>query len=72
MNRPLLETMARNANGRFLREEQAGDLPNLLQALDRKQTVTRETILWSSWWWLGAVIALLTAEWILRRRLRMV
>ncbi len=72
MNRPLLETMARNANGRFLREEQAGELPSLLQALDRKQTVTRETILWSSWWWLGLVIALLTAEWIMRKRLRMV
>ena len=72
MNRPLLETMARNTNGRFLREEQAGELPGLLQTLDRKQTITRETILWSSWWWLGAVIVLLTAEWLLRKRLRMV
>lgn len=72
MNRPLLETMARNTNGRFLREEQAGELPGLLQTLDRKQTITKETILWSSWWWLGAVIALLTAEWLMRKRLKMV
>ena len=64
--------MARNTNGRFLREEQAGELPGLLQTLDRKQTITRETILWSSWWWLGAVIVLLTVEWLLRKRLRMV
>lgn len=72
MNRPLLEAMARNTNGRFLREEQAAELPSLIQALDRKQTITRESILWSSWWWLGAVIVLLTAEWVLRRLLRMV
>jgi hypothetical protein len=72
MNRPLLETMARNTGGRFLREEQAGDLPKLLQSMDHKQTITKETVLWSSWWWLGTVIALLTAEWLLRKRLRLV
>ncbi len=72
MNRPLLETMARNTGGRFLREEQAHELPNLLQAIDRKQTTIRESILWSSWWWFGAVILLLTAEWLLRKRFRMV
>jgi hypothetical protein len=64
MNRVLLETMAQNSGGRFLREEQAAtDLPNLLQTLDRKQVITKETILWSSWWWFGAAILLLTAEW---------
>jgi hypothetical protein len=73
MNRTLLETMALNSGGRFLREEQAADeLPNLLQTLDRKQTITRETILWSSWWWFAAVITLLTIEWLLRKRLRLV
>lgn len=73
MNRPLLESMANNSGGRFLREEQAAaELPNLLQSLDRKQTITKETILWSSWWWFGAVIVLLTIEWLLRKRLRLV
>lgn len=73
MNRPLLEAMAATSGGRFLREEQAADeLPGLLQTLDRKQTITRETNLWSSWWWLGAVVALLTVEWLLRKRLRLV
>jgi len=47
-------------------------LPNLLQALDRKQVITKETILWSSWWWFGAAIVLLTAEWLLRKRLKLV
>lgn len=73
MNRQLLETMAQNSGGRFLREEQAAtELPNLLQAMDRKQTITRETILWSSWWWFGAVVLLLTVEWLLRKKLRLV
>ena len=73
MNRALLESMANNSGGRFLREEQAAaELPNLLQSLDRKQTITKETILWSSWWWFGAVIVLLTIEWLLRKRLRLV
>jgi hypothetical protein len=73
LNRPLLETMAQNSGGRFLREEQAAtDLPNLLQTLDRKQVITKETNLWSSWWWFGAAILLLTAEWLLRKRLKLV
>lgn len=73
MNRPLLETMAGNSGGRFLREEQAAtDLPGLLQSMDRKQVITKETILWSSWWWFGAVILLLTVEWLMRKRLKLV
>ena len=73
MNRPLLEAVASASGGRFLREEQAAtDLPNLLQAIDRRQTTVRETNLWSSWWWFGAVICLLTAEWLLRKKLRLV
>ncbi len=73
MNRMLLEAMATNSGGRFLREEQAAtDLPNLLQTLDRKQVITKETILWSSWWWFGAAILLLTIEWLMRKRLKLV
>jgi len=72
MNRILLESMARTTGGRFLREEQMGDLVNLLQSVDQKQVSVRETVLWSSWWWLGAVILLLTIEWLMRRKLRLV
>jgi hypothetical protein len=72
MNRPLLETMARTSGGKFLREQEIPELPKLLQAMDNKQVQTRETILWSSWWWLGTLIALLSAEWILRRKWRLV
>ncbi|MBL9114420.1 MAG: hypothetical protein JNJ83_05385 [Verrucomicrobiaceae bacterium] len=72
LNRSLLETMARNTSGRFLREEQTSELPDLLQAIDRKQVTVTETILWSSWWWLAAVILLLTIEWLMRRKLRLI
>jgi uncharacterized membrane protein len=72
MNRPLLESMARSTGGRFLREDQLSELPDLLSAIDRKETNVRETVLWSSWWWLGTIIALLTAEWIIRRKQRLV
>lgn len=72
MNRVLLETMARNTGGRFLREEQIGELANILQSVDQKQVTVKETILWSSWWWLCAVVLLLTIEWLMRRKLRLV
>lgn len=72
LNRPLLEGMARASGGRFLREGDLSQLPALLQQLDRQETRVRETLLWSSWWWFGAAIALLTAEWLLRKRWRLV
>jgi hypothetical protein len=64
--------MARSSGGRFLREGDVSQLPDLLQQLDRQETRVRETVLWSSWWWFGFVIALLTAEWLLRKRWRLV
>lgn len=72
LNRPLLEGMARASGGRYLREGDLAQLPALLQQLDRQETRIRETLLWSSWWWFGAAIALLTAEWLLRKRWRLV
>jgi hypothetical protein len=73
MNRPLLEAMANTSGGRFMREEQAAtELPDLLKSIDRKQVTIQETILWSSWWWFGAVIVLISVEWLLRKRFKLV
>lgn len=73
MNRPLLEAMANASGGRFMREEQAAtELPDLLKSIDRKQVTIQETNLWSSWWWFSAVIVLLSIEWLLRKRLKLV
>ena len=72
MNRPLLESMARRSGGRFLHEGDISQLPDLLQTLDRQETRIKETLLWSSWWWFGTVIGLLTLEWLLRKKWRLV
>ena len=72
LNRALLENMAARSGGRFLREGDLAQLPDLLQMLDRQETRVKETLLWSSWWCFGVVIALLTAEWLLRKKWRLV
>ncbi len=72
LNRPLLESMARSTGGRFLREGDIGQIPDLLQQLDRQETRVRELQVWSSWWCFGAVILLLTLEWIFRKAWRLV
>ena len=72
LNRPLLEGMARASGGRFLREGDLSQLPDLLRQLDRQQTRVQETILWSSWWWFGLAMLLLTVEWLLRKKWRLV
>lgn len=72
LNATLLQTLAQTTGGQFLRESQASELPALLKRADRKQTRIRETLLWSSWWWFGAILALLTTEWLLRKRLRLI
>ncbi len=71
LNSSLLQSLAQTTGGQFLRESQAGDLPTLLKRADRKQSRISETLLWSSWWWLGVILALLTTEWLLRKRLRL-
>jgi hypothetical protein len=72
LNAPLLQSLAQTTGGQFLRESQAAELPALLRQVDRRQTIVRELILWSSWWWFGALITLLTAEWLLRKRFKLI
>jgi hypothetical protein len=64
----LLNEMATAAGGRFLREEQIGQLPDLLQPLSSGQVIESDTVLWQSFWWFVPIIVLLTAEWFLRKR----
>ncbi|TLD69057.1 hypothetical protein FEM03_19505 [Phragmitibacter flavus] len=72
LNRPLLESISRSSGGRFLRESDINQLPELLKQIDRQETRIRETLLWSSWWWFTAIILLLTTEWLLRKHWRLV
>lgn len=67
-NEELLEQMALASGGQFLREEQIGQLPDLLSPLSSGRVVESETLIWQSYWWFIAMMLLLTAEWILRKR----
>lgn len=47
---------------------EAHELPPLLRKMTKVQTRTEETSLWDKPWALGVFFALLSAEWILRKR----
>jgi hypothetical protein len=68
INMKLLQEVAEESGGAVLREEDAGRLPQLLQPLSRGRVVESEIALWQSYWCFAAILVLLTAEWILRKR----
>jgi uncharacterized membrane protein len=64
----LLQQMATESGGVFLREEQMNQLSALLRPLSNGRVVETDTQLWQSYWWFAAIIFLLTLEWFLRKR----
>ena len=62
-NEVLLQDMAKESGGQYLREEQAGQLTRILDPLSSGRVVESDTLLWQSWWWFGAIMTLLGAEW---------
>lgn len=68
LNEELLRQMAQNSGGQYLREENAGQLIDLLAPLSHGQVIESETVLAQSYWWFVPVVCLLTLEWILRKR----
>ena len=67
-NEELLGEMAAASGGRFLREEEFGDLVELLNPLSSGEVVESDIVLWQSYWWFFAIIAILAIEWMLRKR----
>jgi hypothetical protein len=67
-NDDLLREMASASGGRFLREEEIRELAGLLRPLSSGQVVESDTLLWQSYWWFAAIVALLATEWMLRKR----
>ena len=67
-NVELLEQMADASRGVYLREEQIGKLPELLDPLSSGRVVESSMVIWQSYWWFAAMILLLAVEWILRKR----
>ena len=68
LNRDLLTDISRASGGQYFAEEESRNLVDLLESIDRKKVIPSQTVLWSSYWWFIAIIGLLTAEWILRKR----
>ncbi|NLS96040.1 MAG: hypothetical protein GXX96_28210 [Planctomycetaceae bacterium] len=67
-NDELLEEIARSSGGTFMREEQAGELADLLIPLSSGRIIESDTLLWQSYWWFAAIVLLLSIEWLLRKR----
>lgn len=67
MNKPLLMAVSDSSGGEFLLEEHATRVLDRLAAIDRRETITTDTVLWSSYWWFVPIILLLTLEWVIRK-----
>ena len=67
-NESLLKQMAAASGGAWLREEEMGQLSELLAPLSSGRVVESDTLIWQSYWWFVAIVLLLTVEWLLRKR----
>lgn len=67
----LLAEIALASGGQMLREEDSGQLEEILRPLSEGKVVESETAIWQSPVWFGAIVLLLTIEWILRKRFGM-
>lgn len=67
-NEMLMRQIASVSRGRWFREEQTSDLASVLRPLSRGRIVETETHLWQRWPWFVVVVALLTMEWVIRKR----
>ncbi len=67
-NEAMLQQLAAESGGVYLREEQIGELSALLSPLSNGRVIESDTLLWQSYWWFAAIVLLLTLEWFLRKR----
>lgn len=68
LNEPVLQRLAEETGGRYVRPAEVGQIPPLLQASRAVDGAPEFRDLWHGAWSLLAVIALLAAEWGVRRR----
>ncbi len=68
LNEPLLQRLAAATGGQYLRGEDAGRLPALLRDAQPHETSTEIRDLWHNAWTILAILGLLAAEWLVRRR----
>jgi hypothetical protein len=71
LNEKLLNQMASLSGGRFLREEDLNDLPNLIAGKSTALVSFKKIPLTTHQVWLGLLIFTACAEWLWRRRLEL-
>jgi uncharacterized membrane protein len=68
LNEAVLRRLASESNGRYLRADQAAELPSLLRESRADAGTPEQRDLWDNGWSLVAIVALLAGEWVARRR----
>jgi hypothetical protein len=68
LNEGFLRRIARNSGGRYVRAAEASRVPAWLQATVPQHAAPERRDLWHEPWAFALIVALLSAEWILRRR----
>jgi hypothetical protein len=68
LNEGFLRRVARNSGGRYVRAAEASRVPAWLQAAVPQNAAPERRDLWHEPWAFALIVALLSAEWILRRR----
>jgi uncharacterized membrane protein len=68
LNEAVLRRLAAESNGRYVRADQAGQLPSLLRDSRAEAGTPEMRDLWHNGWSLLAIVGLLAAEWVARRR----
>jgi hypothetical protein len=72
MNEALMREISGASGGVFLFEEELGRIEELVRPFTEGEVLETETVLWTSYWWLCAIVALLGLEWVVRKRLGMI
>ena len=67
LNRPLLETISELSGGKVVDPQEITSLASLFLTGDETREELRETTLWDHWLLLLSLLAVLTAEWVVRR-----
>jgi hypothetical protein len=68
LNEDVLRRLALATGGRYLPAGDVAEMPELLRAAQTRTTPPEVRDLWHNGWTLSAIVALLGAEWLLRRR----
>jgi hypothetical protein len=68
MNESLLKELAASSGGAFFREEDLKSLPEKISLKTERFRSPMEAEIWSSWLYFLALLAVVSAEWVLRKR----